>query len=245
MKTIPKQTQKTENIFELLKGLKDHRRAQGQRHPLQIVLLIIILAIMAGAKSERAIARFAKNNKEALIKTLQIKREEVPSRSVTKAMIKHLDFDQLTQIFYQWSKQIIPIKKGEWISIDGKAIGGTVSHASTHLQNFISLVSVFVSKKKQVLRAGKISVKKESEIPKVKELIALLDLKGVTFTIDALHCQKETAKDVIESENNYILGVKGNQPKLYQEAKKTVKSSLQKVKSSPKKKTEVGMRLAL
>ena len=58
-----KQKQKAPDLFALLKTIKDHRRKQGQRHPLEIIVLIIIMAIMAGAKGERAIVRFAKNNK--------------------------------------------------------------------------------------------------------------------------------------------------------------------------------------
>ena len=33
--------------------------------------------------------------------------------------------------------------------------------------------------------------KNESEINVVRELIELLDLSGVVFTMDALHCQKK------------------------------------------------------
>ena len=119
--------------------------------------------------------------------------------------------------------QSVSIKKGDWISLDGKAIRGTVTHSNDSLQNFLSLVSVFATKQKQVLSAGKINSKKESEIPKVVELIEMLDLEGVIFTIDALHCQKKTVKTVTEGKNDYVIGIKGNQPKLFAQVKKTVK----------------------
>lgn len=215
-----KKTIEKKNIFELLKELKDYRRGQGQRHPLQIVLLIMIMAIMAGAKSERAISRFAKNNKKELIDILKIERKEIPSRSVTKGMAKNLDFKEFKNIFYKWALQFIPIKKGELISMDGKAIRGTVTNANSSMQDFISLVSVFVSKKKQILMTGKINTKKENEIPTVRELIEMLDLQGVIFTLDALHCQKETVKKIIETKNDYIIGVKNNQKKLAKQLKK-------------------------
>jgi hypothetical protein len=179
------------------------------------------MGIMSGAKSERAIVRFGSNNKEDLVDLLKIERGEVPSRYVIREVIKHLAFDDLEEIFYKWSKQHIEIEKGDWISIDGKAIRGTMVNKGTSFQDFVSLVSVFASKKRQVLSAGKINTKKENEIATVKELIQLLDLQGVTFTLDALHCQVETVKTIVESGNDYVIGVKENQPKLSEQLKKT------------------------
>ena len=79
---------------------------------------------------------------------------------------------------------MVPIKEKEFISIDGKALRGTIKNPQNSLQNFISIVSVFASQRKQVLGAGKIENKKESEIPSVIELIKLLDLEDVTFTMN-------------------------------------------------------------
>lgn len=219
-----KQKQKEQDIIALLRTLNDPRRKQGKRHPLEIVLLIIILAIMAGAKGERAIARFAKNNKKSLIKALKIERREVPSRYVIKGIVKNIDFSQLQNIFYQWALKIVKINKKDIISIDGKAIKGTVKNSQTNFQNFTSLVSVFASKRKQILTAGKIETKKENEIPKVQELIAMLNLKDVSFTLDAMHCQEKTVKLIKKTGSHYIIGVKNNQRKLSQDIKKMRKA---------------------
>jgi hypothetical protein len=197
-----KPKQKKQNILELLKTLKDHRRKEGQRHPKEVVLLIIIMGIMAGAKGERAIARFAQNNKKALIEALGIERKEVPSRSVICGVIENIDFKALQNIFYQWALKIVKIKEKDVVSIDGKAIRGTVKNSHDKFQNFTSLVSVFASKRKQILTTAKIETQKENEIPKVQELLEMLDLKGVTFTLDALHCQEKTAKIIKKTGNH-------------------------------------------
>jgi hypothetical protein len=209
-----------EDLFTLLQTIKDYRRKQGQRHKLEVILLIIIMAIMAGAKGERAISRFAKNNKKALIQALKIERKEVPTRCIIQRTIQNVDFSELQQIFYQWALKIVRIQKKDIVSIDGKALRGTVTEAQNNLQNFTSLVSVFASKRKQVLTATKIDTKKESEIPAVQELIKMLDLQNVTFTLDALHCQEKTIKTIKETGNHYIIGVKNNQKKLSQDIKK-------------------------
>lgn len=212
------------NLLTMLKTIKDFRRKQGQRHALEISLIIIIMAIMGGAKGERAIARFAKNNQAALIKALRIKRKEVPKRSAIQRIIRGVDFKELESVFSAWSIRITPIKPKDFVSVDGKAIRGTVEDATNSFQNFVSLVSAFASERRQILSAAKIETKKENEIPSVQELIEMLDLKDVTFTLDALHCQTETAAVIKKTGNHYIIGVKGNQPKLYEDLKKSVKA---------------------
>jgi hypothetical protein len=224
MKTNKKELNKGLDLITLiLRDLEDYRRKQGQRHPLHVLLLITIMGIMSGAQSERAIARFAENNKDSLIKELEIERGEIPSRKVLAKFIQNLDFNKLQSLFYTWTVSFVKIKKGEWLSIDGKALRGTVTNPNNHFQDFKSLISVFVSRRKQILLAGRISNKKENEIPKVRELIKMLDLQGVTFTLDALHCQMKTVKLIIKNKNNYVIGVKGNQKNLSEQLKKTLK----------------------
>ena len=41
--------------------------------------------------------------------------------------------------------------------------------------------------------------KKTNEIPAVKELIEMLDVKGSIITADAMHCQKETAETIVNN----------------------------------------------
>ncbi len=212
----------TENLFELLQQLQDHRRKQGLMYTLPLVLLIVIMGIMNGAKSERAISRFAENNKDDLIKYLQIKKKRVPTRNIIRGILQRIDFQKLETIFYKWAKNYVEIKEKDWISIDGKAIKGTVQNSQNTKQNFKSLVSVFASKRKQIISASKLETKKTNEIPVVQKLIEELYLKGVIFTIDALHCQKKTVKKIIDGKNDYIIGVKGNQKKLLTQIKKTL-----------------------
>lgn len=212
------------SLLDMLSQLEDNRRKQGQRHPLHILFLITVMAIMQGAKSERAIARFAINNKKSLIKELEITRGEVPSRRILAKFIQNLDFNKLQNLFHTWTNKFVTIKKGEWLSIDGKAIKGTIKNANDPMQDFMSLVTVFMNKKKQALFIGKINTKKENEIPKVKELIETLGLQGVTFSLDALHAQTNTVKAIIKSKNNFVIGVKNNQKNLFKTLKKTVQT---------------------
>lgn len=208
------------NLWEALGQIKDHRRTQGRMHELRLLLVIVIMAIMSGAKGIRAMGDFVKRNQEDLVKTLKPNKDRLPSRQTIGRSLQNTDFDQLNDIFYQWAIQYVEVAPDDWVSIDGKAIGSTVQHLRDPLQKFVNLVSIFASQKRQVIKTGRVLNHKESEIPKVRELIDALDLNGVIFTLDALHCQKETTKAIIKSGNDYCIGVKGNQKKLFRQIKK-------------------------
>jgi len=212
---------KKRSLYELLGNIKDKRRSQGKRHSLQTILLIAIMGIMNGAKSERAISRFAENNKNDLIKYLQIKKKRLPTRNIIRGILQIIDLPKLTKTFFKWAQDYVLIQEKDWISIDGKSIKGTVQNSQNIEQNFKSLVSVFASKRKQIISASKLETKKENEIPVVKNLIKALVLEGVVFTLDALHCQKKTVAEIIKSKNDYVIGVKGNQKNLLKQIKKT------------------------
>jgi hypothetical protein len=218
---MPSVKQKRKNLYDLLSELNDHRRAQGRMHELRLVIVLVIMATMSGFHGLRAIGDFIKKNQKELTEIFKPRNSKLPSYLTAGRVLQNVDFDELTEIFHKWTIGYVEIDKGEWISIDGKAISGTVSSYRDKRQNFINLVSAFSSKKKQILRIGKINNNKESEIPKVRELIKMLDLKGVIYTMDALHCQKKTVETIINGRNNYCIGVKRNQGNLYKEIKKS------------------------
>ncbi|MBF0121640.1 MAG: ISAs1 family transposase [Desulfobacterales bacterium] len=179
------------NLIESLSKLKDFRRSEGKRYPLAPMLIIAIMSIICGYPRYREITRFAKANKDELKKEFGLKRDQMPSHVTFRELIQKTDFKEVNLIFENWAKNYVKIEKGDWLSIDGKAIASTVSNYDNSYQNFVSLVSIFSHKRGQVLKAAQLHSSKKSEIMTVKELIQMLDLEGVVFTMDALHCQKK------------------------------------------------------
>src|SRR3989339_36228 len=212
---------KQTNLFFLLADLKDFRRGQGRMHALPMVLIIFIMAAMSGFNGFRPTGDFIEKHRQELIKLFKPKNNRLPSFQTIARILENIDFDKLTEVFHRWASSRVVIKKSEWCSLDGKAIGGTVRNPHDRHQQFTSLVSVFASKQQQVLATGKVELGKKNEITTVKQLIEMLDLKGVIFSLDALHCQKDTVKTIIKSKNHYVIGLKGNQKKLYNRVKKT------------------------
>jgi hypothetical protein len=181
------------DLLASLSQVKDPRRKQGQRFGLDQLLLLIIMAMMRGCYHYREIARFCSYHQSDLKRLLQLKSKHMPSHVTIRQLILSLDFASLQASFCWWANQYVPIQEHEWIAIDGKAIKSTVSDLHSNYQDFVCLVSLFSQKREQIIFAEKFNNKQESEIRVVENLIDALDLKGVIFTMDALHCKKNAS----------------------------------------------------
>ncbi len=180
-------------ITELTK-VGDFRTTQGQRHPLWLVLLLIIMGTMSGCTGYRGLGDFVKRHKQSLIEILEIPKERVPSYSTIRRVMMRVNFEQLTQVFNTWANQYVQLGESEWLATDGKSIKATVTNYSNAYQTFVSIVSMFNSKQGLVVGLQPMNSKQTSEIATVQNLILALDLQRVVLSFDALHCQKKLSK---------------------------------------------------
>ena len=179
------------NLIEKLKKVRDFRTRKGQRHPLWLVLLLVIMGTMNGCQGYRGLGDFVKRHKQSLIEILEIPKDRVPSYSTIRRVMMRVNFEELTIRFNQWANQYVELSESEWLATDGKSIKSTVVDYSNEYQAFISVVSIFSSKQGLVIGLQAMNNKKTSEIKTVQNLVSALDLNGVVFSFDALHCQKK------------------------------------------------------
>ena len=179
------------NLIEELKKIRDFRTGKGRRHPLWLVLLLVIMGTMSGCLGYRALGDFVKRHKQSLIETLEIPKNRVPSYSTIRRVMMRMNFEELTQIFNYWASQYIELDNFEWLATDGKSIKATVLDYSNEYQAFVSVVSMFSNKQGLVVALQTMNNKQTSEIATVQSLVSALDLKGIVFSFDALHCQKK------------------------------------------------------
>ena len=139
------------SLIDYLKQIPDYRDPHGCRHPLWLVLVIIIMGMMSGYWGYRQLGRFVERHRRELIKRLQIPKSRVPSYSTIRRVMLTLNYEELQIVFNQWSKQYSLIPSSEWISIDGKSLKNTVSNYDNAEQNFINCVSAFSHQRKLVL----------------------------------------------------------------------------------------------
>lgn len=137
----------------------------------------------------------------------------VPSKSTLCFVLGLIDIAKFEAWFLKWADSLVDLIPGELINIDGKTLKGsrTKEVKATHILN------VFATHRRIILGQRTVD-EKTNEIPELPKLIDDLKIEGATITIDALGCQKEVVAKILEKKANYFIGLKGNQPLLYDAA---------------------------
>lgn len=192
--------------------LKDPRKERGRNHNLLDLVAIALCGTICGANTWADIERFAVAHFDWFRKFLELP-NGVPSHDTLGRVFARLDTKEFQVCLGQWVEQLQFRLNGQTVAIDGKAIRR--SHDKSLGKTALHVVSAWAKHVNFCL--GQISVDdKSNEIPAVRELLEILNLKGAVVTADAMHCQKETARKIIEKEADYVLQVKENQPELKQ-----------------------------
>jgi len=179
------------NLIQSLQEIRDFRAPRGRRYPLWVILLLVVMGTISGCRSYYALEDFGARHYGTVSEQLGLEVTRLPSDTTFRRILQKLDFQTLAQQFEQWVNSKLTVESGEWVAIDGKSIKGTVSEPRTAYQNFVSLVSGYSHQQGIVLTVQQFESKKSSELKVVQTMLEALQLEGVVFTLDALHCQKK------------------------------------------------------
>jgi predicted transposase YbfD/YdcC len=125
----------------------------------------------------------------------------------------HLDAQAFEARFRAWVADVFHLTAGQVIAVDGKSGRGTCDAQG---KATLHLVSAWATANQLTL--GQVQIgEKANEIVAIPTLLELLMLKGCIVTMDAMGCQKTIVKQLRDQEADYVVTVKGNQPKLYQQ----------------------------
>lgn len=200
----------TASILEYFASVADPRVERSQLHPLASVLVLSLCAVICGANSFVGIEWFG-HAREAWLRTFLDLPNGIPSHDTIGRIFAMLNPKALEQAFREWAAAIATLTKGEVVAIDGKTLRRSFQKAGSGI--FVHMVSAFAAGNQLVLGQVKTD-EKSNEITAIPRLLELLHLHGCLVTIDAMGCQKDIAKKVIESKADYMLAVKDNQPTL-------------------------------
>jgi predicted transposase YbfD/YdcC len=192
--------------------LSDPRQDRGQNHRLLDMVGLALCGTIAGANSWADIERFAVAHQEWFEQFLE-RPYGIPSHDTFGRVFARLDTEEFQQCLGHWVEDLQLKLAGETVAIDGKTLRG--SHDRSAGQEALHVVNAWANHVNFCL--GQVSVDtKANEIPAVRELLDILSLEGAVVTADAMHCQKATARKIIERGADFVLQVKENQPKLLQ-----------------------------
>jgi hypothetical protein len=123
-----------------------------------------------------------------------------------------LDTAEFDACLRNWLRSLHKSMKGQGIAIDGKTLRRSFDTATGRA----ALHSVSAWAVGLRLSLGQVAVEEKSnEITAVPRLLELLEIAGAVVTLDAMHCQTETAAAIQAKRADYVLNVKANQPKLF------------------------------
>lgn len=198
-----------------LSSLPDPRRAQGVRYSLTSVVVIALMAMVCGADNAVEMEDWGEANAEWLDGILELP-HGAPTQDVFLAVFGAIDPEAFRFVFLAWM-QILRSRltvAGKHIAVDGKTSRRSADR--TNDRPAIHTVSAWLSDEGLVLGQIK-TADKSNEITAIPELLKTIDLRGATITIDAMGCQTEIAKTIVDGSGNYLLAVKENQPALYKD----------------------------
>ena len=201
----------TNEIFNMYFGIiEDKRDPYTIKHELIDILKLVMIAILCGMDELDKIVDYGNNKQEFLEKEFGIK--TIPSKSTITRIFAMIDSKRLGLSVVGIVQSLIKEKPTQ-IMIDGKAIKST--DAIKTIEKMMNIVTAYTNTGISLLQ--KTVENKTNEIPAVKELIEMLDVKGMIITADAMHCQKETAQTIIENGGDYVLQLKANQKNFYED----------------------------
>jgi predicted transposase YbfD/YdcC len=207
-----------DEIIRHFEELEDPRSTVNLQHPLVSVVVIALMAVLAGANGPTAIAKWASCKQELLLKVLHLP-NGIPRKDVFRRVLAAVKPGAFQACFANWLQSLRATAAAATgverpvLSVDGKT--ARRSHDRNKGLGALHCVSVWASE--FGLSLGQVAcAEKSNEITAIPELLRLVDLQGAIITIDAMGTQKAIAEQIIEGGADYVLALKGNQETLHQ-----------------------------
>jgi hypothetical protein len=191
------------------KDLQDPRQQGKVSYPLEEILLLCLLAMLAGAECFTEIALFGVK-KLSFLRRFRPFQDGTPDHGHLGDILAVLDAGQFQHCFVAWVASLTGVAEGV-IAVDGKAVRRSGNRRTGKAA--IHMVSAFAARQRLVLGQVKVA-EKSNEIIAIPKLLGMLVIEGAIVTIDAMGCQREIAKTIIDQKADYVLALKGNQGSL-------------------------------
>ena len=203
---------KLTDLKETITSITEPRRVSygNIRHKLDDMIIIGLCTVICGGEDYNDMEAFGLEREEWLRTFLEMP-NGIPDSDTFRRLFERLNPAELSECLYDWLE--MERDKRSVVAVDGKTIrgSGNAAHKAYHV------VSAFVAENQITL--GEIVVdEKSNEITAVPALIDLIDVEGSIVTADAMSCQKEITKKIIENKADYVIGLKENQFALYHDA---------------------------
>ncbi len=203
------------NLLEYLRQIPDPRGRQGRRFSLSAMLTTVVAAVLAGARGFEAIADWIHAQPPTCWHRLGYYRRP-PTANAFRYLLMAIDPPVLEEALREWMQAVLggaadqDSESLQALAMDGKTLCGT-EDAHGRAVHLLSLLD----QSTKCLLSQMLVDGKSNEIPAALELLRTVSLQGKIVTADAMHCQRETCRQIIDSGGHYLIVVKDNQHELY------------------------------
>jgi len=191
------------------KDMPDARQRGKVIYPLVEILLLTLLAVLAGAETFVDIARFGQKKLDLLRRFLPF-RDGTPSHDHLGDIFATLDAVAFQHCFVAWVVALTGTP-AQVIAVDGKTLRR--SYQKKGAKEPIHMVSAFAARQRLVLGQVKVA-DKSNEIVAIPALLKMMAIEGAIVTVDAMGCQRDIAQQILNQKAEYVLALKGNQATL-------------------------------
>lgn len=188
--------------------LNDPRQPGKVLHRLDEVLIIAFCSTLCDGESFIDMEDFAHSQLPWLRSFLTLE-HGAPSHDVFRNVLMAVEPHTMLEVLTGWCGPL----NGKHIAIDGKAMRGTQDSETGKYR--VHLLRAWVDD--YHLSAGQVACdEKSNEIEAIPRLLASLQLRAATVTIDAMGTQGHIAEQIIDAGADYALALKANQKGAHQ-----------------------------
>ncbi len=203
----------SDSFLQHFENVNDPRIERCKRYDLMDILLLSISAVLSGAEGWEDIEDFGHHRLDWLRQYRPFE-QGIPRHDTIARVICRLKSTEIEQAFQSWITSLIDVTGSDVISIDGKT--ARRSFNTRERSNPLHSVSAWNCQHQLVL--GQVAVdEKSNEITAIPRLLALLDIENCIITLDAMGCQKQMAKQIVQNKADYVLALKGNHSSMQSE----------------------------
>lgn len=197
------------HLLSYLRQVKDRRKARGKRYPLELILVLFILAKLCGQNKVYGIADWAQQHSVYLIGALGLKYQRLPHHSTYRRILAdEIDGEDLERLMADYLSQLAQQGQDTVIAIDGKTVRGTITAEDPF---GLHLLAAYLPGEGIVLMQMVVEKEKENEIMVAPKLLACLDLRNKVVVGDAMQTQRKLSMQIVAAEGDFVWIVKDNQ----------------------------------
>lgn len=214
--TLPIKTKEMNSLLEVLRRAPDPRDS-NTRYRIGPVLTIIAMALLAGRREIAEIARFATSLTQAQRGQLWL-----PRKKGTRAFYSVPGYGVFYEVLTRMAPEAFAALLTEWLQKRAGALPQALALDGKMIRNHIGLLTLAQHEdgapQAMAIYDQKEGTERCEQTAAAQLLEKLPALDGKIITADALHCQKEQARTIVEKGGDYLLQIKANQPTLLQQA---------------------------